>query len=71
MPEKLTELSKELDAYLEKVGAEDVQDVFAAQYKLMEEQEAKIKAKYDEQVQASEGDEEKTAELNKARERES
>jgi len=69
-PEKVATLSKELDAYLEKVGAEDVADVFTAQYEDIDKREKAIKAKYEKLIQGSGDDQEKTATLNQAFEKE-
>lgn len=66
MPEIAATLSNELDDYLEKVGAEDVQDVFEAQYAHIAEQMAAIGMKYAGLIEASSDDPEKIAELSLA-----
>ena len=67
MPEMVATLSNELDDYLEKVGAEDVQDVFEAQYKQIAEQMAAIEMKYAGLIEASNDESEKIAKLSVAR----
>ena len=69
MPEMVATLSNELDDYLETVGAEDVQDVFEAQYKHIAEQMAAIEMKYAELIEASSDDSEKIAKLSLARDK--
>ena len=70
MPEKVAELSKALDAYLTKVGAEDVQDVFDAQYEQIAKQMKDTKARYEKKLKASGDDQAKIAELTKKRDKE-
>ena len=67
MPEKVAELSKELDAYLEKVGGEDVQDVFDAQYKQIHSQMEEVKAKYQKLINGCGNNHQKVATLEKER----
>ena len=69
MPELVATLSKELDDYLKKVGAEDVQDVFEAQYQHIAEQMVAIEMKYAELIEASGDDLEKIAKLSLARDK--
>ncbi|CAI8312097.1 MAG: Uncharacterised protein [Opitutia bacterium UBA7350] len=69
MPEMVATLSNELDDYLETVGAEDVQDVFEAQYKHIAEQMAEIEMKYAGLIEASSDDSEKIAKLSLARDK--
>jgi transcription elongation factor GreA-like protein len=69
MPEMVATLSNELDDYLETVGAEDVQDVFEAQYKHIAEQMAAIEMKYAGLIEASSDDSEKIAKLSLARDK--
>ena len=63
MPEMLATLSGALDDYLERVGAEDVQDVFEAQYANIAEQMQAIEIKYEKQIEASGDDAERRAKL--------
>ena len=69
MPEVAARLSKELDAYLEKVGAEKIDDVFDAQYKNIASQMELIKAKHEKLIQQSGDDQAKIAELTKKRDK--
>jgi hypothetical protein len=69
MPELVATLSNELDDYLEKVGAEDVQNVFEAQYKHITEQMAAIEMKYAGLIEASSDDPAKIAKLSVARDK--
>ena len=69
MPEMLATLSNELDDYLEKVGAEDVQDVFEAQYEHIAEQMHAIENKYAGLIASSGDDPERMAKLSATRDK--
>jgi hypothetical protein len=69
MPETVATLSNELDDYLEKVGAEDVQDVFEAQYKHIAEQMVAIEMKYEGLIEASSDESEKIIKLTLSRDK--
>jgi len=70
MPEVVAQLSKELDAYLDKVGAEKIDDIFAAQYEDMTLQMEKIKEKYEKLIKKSGDDQAKIAKLAEKQEKE-
>ncbi|EDM28079.1 sulfatase 1 precursor [Lentisphaera araneosa HTCC2155] len=69
MPEVAARLSKELDAYLEKVGGEKIDDVFDAQYKNIASQMEDIKAKHEKLIQQSGDDQTKISALTKKRDK--
>ena len=70
MPEKVAELNKALDNYLDKVGAEKIEDVFEAQYERLAQQIKDTKAKYEKKLNASGGDQAEIVELTKKRDKE-